>query len=117
MNTTLSTVIAVSLIAGLAVGDSAASPARAQPTTPVLIPCKYPKGWNSTDASRDVNGTPDGYDHQCVVQLQGRHVVQYRVYQAERVLIPCKYLDVTSSINPSRDFFGQPIAIEYQCAK
>lgn len=39
---------------------SAASPA-------VTVPCDFPNGWNSTDESREVNGIPDGYNHQCLV--------------------------------------------------
>jgi hypothetical protein len=39
---------------------SAASPV-------VTVPCDFPHGWNSTDASRVVNGIPDGDSHQCPV--------------------------------------------------
>jgi hypothetical protein len=43
-----------------------ASAAAAYPTR-VVVPCQYPHGWNSTDASRAVRGVPNGYDHQCLV--------------------------------------------------
>jgi hypothetical protein len=33
----------------------------------VAVPCDFPHGWNSTDESREVNGIPDGYDHQCLI--------------------------------------------------
>jgi hypothetical protein len=70
-----------------------------------LVPCKYPQGWNSTDASRDVNGTPAGFDHQCIVEYQ----------PPGRILIPCGARDVFSSINAARDFYGWPVRVEYQC--
>ena len=35
------------------------------PTVAVVPRCMYPDGWNVTDFTRDINGTPPGIDHQC----------------------------------------------------
>lgn len=43
-----------------------ASAASAHPAR-VIVPCQYPNGWNSTDASRELRGIPNGRDHRCVI--------------------------------------------------
>jgi hypothetical protein len=53
-------VAATALVLGF-VSAAAAYPAG------VVVPCQYPHGWNSTDASRAVRGVPNGRDHQCLV--------------------------------------------------
>ncbi|HLW91829.1 MAG TPA: hypothetical protein VKS78_11080 [Roseiarcus sp.] len=57
--------IAAALLIATAALAGAAS---AQTPRRVLVPCSYPHGWNSTDASRELRGTPNGLDHQCVVE-------------------------------------------------
>jgi hypothetical protein len=49
----------------------AASTAPAQTPERVWVPCSEPNGWNSTDASREANGVPNGFDHQCLVERPG----------------------------------------------
>jgi len=56
----LALIAASTLVVGF-VGVAAAQPVR------VLVPCQYPHGWNSTDASRELRGIPNGADHQCLV--------------------------------------------------
>lgn len=44
------------------------------PAVRVVARCKYPNGWNVTDFSRDLNGTPAGIDHTCpVIPIYRRH--------------------------------------------
>jgi hypothetical protein len=96
--------IAIAVV--VAVGGLTSGSALAQPATPLLVPCKYPHGWNSTDAGRDVSGTPPGYEHQCVVEY----------YPPDLILAPCVYREVFSSINWSR-LLDQPIVrVEYRCS-
>ena len=52
---------ASALLVGFA-GAASAYPAR------IVVPCQYPHGWNSTDASREVWGVPNGRDHRCVIE-------------------------------------------------
>jgi hypothetical protein len=45
---------------------------------PTYVPCYFPNGWNSTDAHRELAGTPNGMHHQCLVENRaaleaGRH--------------------------------------------
>jgi hypothetical protein len=61
-------VLAASALLG-SVGVASAYPTR------VLVPCQYPHGWNSTDASRELRGIPNGMDHQCLVDYD-----RYRVH-------------------------------------
>lgn len=56
----LAVLAASGLLVGFA-GAASAYPAR------IIVPCQYPNGWNSTDASRAVRGIPNGRDHRCVV--------------------------------------------------
>ena len=44
------------------------------PAVRIVERCQYPNGWNATDFSRDVNGTPAGIDHTCPDTGLGRHV-------------------------------------------
>ena len=37
----------------------------AAPGVAVVPRCMYPDGWNVTDFTRDINGTPPGIEHQC----------------------------------------------------
>lgn len=95
------------LIAHVAALADMTSPltASAQTTTTLIIPCKYPHGWSSTDAARDVNGTPPGFDHRCVV-----------VYKPPGlILAPCIYREAFSSINWSRILSEPSVRVEYQC--
>ena len=55
-------VLAASALLVSFAGAASAYPAR------IVVPCQYPHGWNSTDASRDVWGVPNGREHQCVVE-------------------------------------------------
>ncbi|HLW91828.1 MAG TPA: hypothetical protein VKS78_11075 [Roseiarcus sp.] len=58
----------ISVLALTAVASAAlASAAFSQTPRRALVPCNYPHGWNSTDASRELWGVPNGMNHQCVV--------------------------------------------------
>jgi hypothetical protein len=88
------------------IDEASSSKASAQPATSLAIPCKYPHGWSSTDASRDVGGIPPGYDHQCLVE--------YR--PPDLIIAPCAYREVFSSINWSRVLDRPSVRVEYQCS-
>ncbi len=88
------------------VGGLTPSMALAQPPTSLIVPCQYPHGWDSTDAGRDVSGTPPGYDHECIVEY----------YPPDLILAPCAYREVFSSINWSRIFYDRPVRVEYRCS-
>jgi hypothetical protein len=103
MKVSLFSTVAIALLA--LTMDIASSIASAQQAATIWVPCKYPHGWTSTDASRDVNGTPPGYDHLCAVQYQPPGIV----------LLPCIDREVFDSINWDRVFFGQSIRVEYRC--
>jgi hypothetical protein len=79
----------------------------AQPAGPLIIPCKYPHGWTSTDAGRDVGGVPPGYGHECVVEY----------YPPNLIVAPCAYRDVFSSINWDRILYGPSVRVEYRCPR
>jgi hypothetical protein len=81
------------------------SSARASAQSTILVPCKYPHGWNSTDAARDVNGTPAGYDHQCLFPFRPPDVI----------VVPCAVHGEFSSIDWSRVTLGTSLRVEYQC--
>jgi hypothetical protein len=83
----------------------ASEPAGAQSS--ILVPCKYPHGWNSTDAARDVNGTPTGYDHQCAFPFRPPNVI----------VVPCSARGEFSSIDWSRVTWGTSLRVEYQCPR
>jgi hypothetical protein len=55
-------VVAASALLVSFVGAASAYPAR------IIVPCQYPHGWNSTDASREVWGVPLDRDHRCVIE-------------------------------------------------
>ena len=55
------------MVIGLTLVAAAAGVSFAQTPTRMLVPCNYPHGWNSGDASRELQGTPNGDRHQCVV--------------------------------------------------
>ena len=61
-------VVSVAALA-LVIGTGAA------PASPraVWVPCLYPHGWNSTDASREVWGVPPDSDHRCLVEYGRDH--------------------------------------------
>jgi hypothetical protein len=89
----------------LAAGVSPPANASSQQARTILIPCKYPHGWTSTDASRDVSGTPSGYEHQCAFQYRPPGVI----------VVPCSEREVFDSINWGRDLLGSSLRVEYQC--
>jgi hypothetical protein len=86
----------------LAVGALSATYALAQQPVRVWAPCAFPHGWNSTDASRQLYGIPNGLDHQCLVEYQ----------PPGRILVPCESPSGPSS---TQSFFGLPIRLSYQC--
>jgi hypothetical protein len=47
------------------------------PAVGVVYRCQYPHGWNVTDFARDVNGTPAGLDHSCVLAHPSRVRARY----------------------------------------
>jgi hypothetical protein len=95
-------------IALLAVADAGIVRAAASQVTPtILIPCKYPDGWTSTDATRDVNGIPPGFDHQCLVEYHPPGVI----------VAPCAYREAFSSINWGRVLKSSSVRVEYRCRK
>jgi hypothetical protein len=53
--------------AAIALVTASVCAASAYPVGSMVVPCAYPHGWNSTDASREVRGVPKGIDHRCVV--------------------------------------------------
>jgi hypothetical protein len=57
----LAVLVTSALLVSLA-GAASAYPAR------IIVPCQYPHGWNSTDASREVWGVPLDRDHRCVIE-------------------------------------------------
>jgi hypothetical protein len=65
MKTSLRT-LALTAVASAAFASAAFS----QTPRRVLVPCNYPHGWNSTDASREVWGVPNGFDHQYLVEYR-----------------------------------------------
>lgn len=56
----------LSFVAASALLIGATSAASAYPAR-IWVPCQYPHGWNSTDASREVWGVPNGMNHRCLV--------------------------------------------------
>ncbi len=60
---------AAALAQGITLASSAVASAKpvAAPRDYVAVACEYPHGWNYTDAYRDINGTPAGADHACLV--------------------------------------------------
>ena len=97
-----SSFVAIMLLIG---GLATSGKAYAQPAA-LVVPCKYPLGWSSTDASRDVSGTPPGYDHECIVEY----------YPPDLIVAPCVYRLVFSSINWSRILYDRPARVEYRCS-
>jgi hypothetical protein len=55
------------IVAALAATAAPLSAASAYQTVGAYVPCNFPHGWNSTDASHALEGTPDGDNHQCWV--------------------------------------------------
>ena len=98
-----SPILAIMLLIGAL---AASGKAYAQPAAALTIPCQYPRGWSSTDASRDVNGTPPGYDHECIVEF----------HPPDLIVAPCLYREVFSSINWSRIIYDRPVRVEYRCS-
>jgi hypothetical protein len=57
------TVLAATLVAAAMITTGAS----AYPPQGAYVPCDFPNGWNSTEASHQLEGTPDGDNHQCWV--------------------------------------------------
>jgi hypothetical protein len=57
----------VMILAALVMSGVTLSGAEAYQEAGAYVPCDYPNGWNSTDASHELEGTPDGDHHQCWV--------------------------------------------------
>jgi hypothetical protein len=68
--------IALSL-AGFALIMTSASTAFVQAPQRFEMGCSFPHGWNSTDAAREVEGIPNGMNHQCLVATQHVHRYEY----------------------------------------
>jgi hypothetical protein len=60
----------VALLAAIAASTAPATSAWARSgyrAAGTYVSCDFPDGWNSTDASHELEGTPDGEHHQCLV--------------------------------------------------
>ena len=53
------------ILAAFAISGATLSVATAYQEGGAYVPCDFPHGWNSTDASHALEGTPDGDGHRC----------------------------------------------------
>ncbi len=72
---TRSKILRIALSSGLLLGTAGLASA-GQASHPsardyIAVRCTYPHGWNYTDSYRDINGTPGGPGHDCIVPAQG----------------------------------------------